>query len=139
MLFLSHLQQPNNSNSAAQFPRRVFRSRILFLLIFYLTANYGFGQTWHSQTYGSDSDINSLFFINSTTGWGVGVGGIIRKTTDAGRTWTAQTVNTVNIFNSVYFINASTGWAAGQGGIIYKTTDGGTKWVAQNSMTTTDI
>jgi|GEM_PF-1348284 len=49
------------------------------------------GQTWTQQTFStgksSDYKLNSVYFINSLTGWAVGDGGVIMKTTDGGTTY----------------------------------------------------
>ncbi len=82
--------------------------------------------------------IESIFFVNANTGWAVGTGGIIYKTTNGGANWGKISwkndnpkVTDINLY-SVYFINENTGFVAGQNGAMYKTTEGGdtpAEWV----------
>jgi photosystem II stability/assembly factor-like uncharacterized protein len=75
--------------------------------------------------------INDIQFVNTLTGWAVGSGGLIIKTTDGGVTWglqNYQSVITDAVLYSVFFLNTSTGYAVGENGIILKTTNGGTNW-----------
>jgi len=74
--------------------------------------------------------VYDIQFISSDTGWAVGSGGLIMRTTNAGATWVNQhyKTNTDATLNAVHFVNSTTGFAAGQSGVILKTTDGGTVW-----------
>jgi photosystem II stability/assembly factor-like uncharacterized protein len=79
-----------------------------------------------------------LDFIDENTGWIVGTGGMIVKTTNGGQTWLYNNSNT-STSTQIYgvdFVNSSTGWAVAQNGIIRKTTDGGTTWNSQTSGVT---
>ncbi|MCK6693268.1 MAG: PKD domain-containing protein [Thermoanaerobaculia bacterium] len=76
---------------------------------------------------GTNTIFNDVFFVNADTGWVVGAGGTIRKTTNGGVTWTPQGAGTTS-FNGVYFINADTGWVVGNSGTIRRTTNGGQNW-----------
>ncbi|MBK6914154.1 MAG: T9SS type A sorting domain-containing protein [Ignavibacteriales bacterium] len=71
------------------------------------------------------------FFVNKDTGYSVGSGGFIRKTTNGGENWGVQNSGTGNNLLSVHFINSDTGWAVGQYNTIRKTTDGGASWFSQ--------
>lgn len=75
------------------------------------------------------SDIN---FVSPTTGWAVGTGGQIYKTTDAGFTWESQGENYESAaslgLNTVFFLDENTGWVGATQGIVLKTTDGGATW-----------
>jgi len=75
-------------------------------------------------------------FVAHETGWIVGSGGAIRKTTDAGATWLSQTSGTTVTLTHLWFVNASTGWVVGDNGTILKTTNGGSSWLPQSSSTT---
>ncbi|MBI5701547.1 hypothetical protein HZC34_06905 [Candidatus Saganbacteria bacterium] len=86
-----------------------------------------------SKVYDSSSEgtgLNSVYFIDTATGYAVGNGGAILKTTDGGATWTAQTSGSTQILNDVYFLNSSVGWASGDNGTILRTVDGGTNWAS---------
>ena len=76
-------------------------------------------------------DLGSVTFVNSQTGWAVGSGGTILRTTDGGQRWTKQANGTTNMLFSVTFQDAQTGWAVGRGGTIFRTTDGGQRWTQQ--------
>ncbi len=77
---------------------------------------------------------NSVYFINQFTGWTVGGGYQIRKTTNGGLNWVKQVPpSSMGVLNSVYFFNANTGIAIGRKGSEFnaftiKTTDGGVVW-----------
>src|SRR5438093_10280191 len=64
------------------------------------------------------SQLYSVYFINSTTGWAVGKRGVILATTDGGKTWIKQASGTSDNLSAVSFVNATTGWAVGDGGLI---------------------
>lgn len=99
------------------------------------------GQTW-TNVYTSTANlewVNDIFFVNSTTGYAVGVSGSILKSTNGGLNWTRQVVSNVTQFHAVFFINAGTGFAVGDGnpeGPIFKTVDGGSSWTPQTSGAT---
>ena len=104
------------------------------------------GTTWTQQKSGTTSNLSSVVFIDTNTGW-VTCPGIERilKTTDGGATWTAQSSGSTKDFYSVAFADASTGWVVGgdwdddwasTGGAILRTTDGGNTWTPQDSGTT---
>jgi photosystem II stability/assembly factor-like uncharacterized protein len=62
------------------------------------------------------NQLNSVYFVNATTGWTVGGEGAIFKTVDGGANWIAQKSGTGDPLNSVFFIDANTGWAVGGDG-----------------------
>ncbi|MHB0914199.1 MAG: WD40/YVTN/BNR-like repeat-containing protein [Thermoleophilia bacterium] len=79
--------------------------------------------------------INDISFVNDNTGWAVGQGGTIIKTTDGGTTWSAQNSGTTYNVTGVDFVDSNTGWAVGNLGeftsFVIKTTDGGATWNPQ--------
>ena len=83
--------------------------------------------TWANlQFYDSTIFYNSIFFINNTTGWCVGIDGTIIIVVD-GISWVGQTSNTTKTLNDVFFINSLEGWAAGSETLMH-TIDGGVTW-----------
>lgn len=72
--------------------------------------------------------VNTVFFLNGTTGWRGGDNGEIFKTTDGGVTWARQATGITAGIYGIRFVNASTGWATGAFGALLRTTDGGTSW-----------
>jgi photosystem II stability/assembly factor-like uncharacterized protein len=95
------------------------------------------GTSWsnfYNSGISSLSTLNDIYFSDTNTGWVVGTGGIIRKTTDAGATtWAGQNSNTTLELLGVDFIDNTTGYACGRSGIILNTINGGTSWQAQYS------
>lgn len=74
---------------------------------------------------GITDDFYSLFFTSINTGFAVGIGSTIVKTTDGGNEWEANLSPSNQDLNSIYFGDANTGYAVGNGGTIIKTTNGG--------------
>ncbi|MBK7338766.1 MAG: hypothetical protein IPJ00_22715 [Saprospirales bacterium] len=66
----------------------------------------------------------SIHFLDDYTGYVVGVGGTILKTTDGGATWASQTSNSGEALYSTFFNDALKGWAVGDNGSILTTLDG---------------
>lgn len=93
----------------------------------------GFTQWVPLPTVGINNYLTDTHFISADTGWVVGRGPAILKTTDGGSNWINQFTSTNEDILSVSFIDAMTGWVGGYGGSIYKTTDGGTTWVQKSS------
>ncbi len=93
---------------------------------------------WYQQESGTLNELQSVYFINSNTGWISGNNGTILKTTDSGNNWIPQTSNTDVDLQTVYFLNDNTGFTSGYKSlhvppyvsecIIMKTTDGGNIW-----------
>lgn len=94
---------------------------------------------WLPQTSNANNSLNSVYFVNSSTGWSVGKMGTIISTTNGGDTWSSRNSNTSSDLNGVVFANSTTGWVVGVTGIIKKTTDGGISWTSQNSTTALDL
>jgi len=93
-------------------------------------------QPWTLQTSNVTSSLNSIYFISSTTGFAVGDGGKILKTTNGGNTWITQTSGVTVQLNGVYFTSATTGYCVGGSGKILKTTNSGSTWVALTDTST---
>ncbi|HNY01852.1 MAG TPA: hypothetical protein PKG48_04655 [Bacteroidales bacterium] len=76
-----------------------------------------------------------IFMMDDLTGWAVGEGGLILKTTN-GKDWTLQ--NNPDILhrnlNDVCFLNSQAGIAVGDNGLILLTFDGGTSWTVETSL-----
>jgi hypothetical protein len=71
-----------------------------------------------------------VHFHDSSTGWIVGSGGLIRKTTDGGLTWTTQNSGVTVTLWEVSFHGPDTGYVVGNSGTILKTVDGGANWAS---------
>jgi hypothetical protein len=81
------------------------------------------GISWNSQTSGTGTLLNSVYFLDEDTGWVVGSGGTILKTINGGATWETQSSGAQHSLSSIYFIDNNTGWTVGGGGTILKTND----------------
>lgn len=100
------------------------------------------GTNWLSASSGTTLDLNSCYFINSSTGWAVGGKDspqqrIILNTVNGGLTWTTQHTANSGMLHDVEFVNASTGVAVGNFGAILRTTNGGNNWVSISGVTWT--
>ena len=107
---------------------------------FVLTTNGGIN--WIDRSNINLNRLNTVFFINSNTGW---IGGRLFdysytdyfwKTTNAGINWISQDSSNMNRINSIFFINENTGWAVGYKGYngqVIKTTNGGINWLIQKT------
>ena len=73
-------------------------------------------------------------FLNVNTGFTVGNGGLILKTTNSGATWINQSTGTTYFVRDISFADNQKGWACTYNGgndEILKTTDGGATWNPQ--------
>lgn len=85
------------------------------------------GANFVQQTVPSNTGLNSIAFITSTTGVAVGASGFICRTTDGGTTWTTVTSPTVSTINYVNFVSATVGYAGYASGLLV-TTNAGASW-----------
>ena len=83
------------------------------------------GATWTWIDTPSNSDINSIFFLNDTLGWFAGNGGA--RTTDGGDTWTFLP-ELPQFTMSLFFTDPDTGYAVTVSGFVLRTTNGGDNW-----------
>jgi photosystem II stability/assembly factor-like uncharacterized protein len=99
------------------------------LLFFVLSI--GVSAQWYQQNSGTNSNLQSVFFINENTGWSCGTDGVIIKTTSGGENWFEQNSTTSEDLREIQFVDENFGWAH-QYNLILSTTNGGTTWAAQN-------
>jgi photosystem II stability/assembly factor-like uncharacterized protein len=89
--------------------------------------------------------VNTVYFLNATTGWRGGENGEIFKTTDGGASWVRQNTGINAAIYGIKFFDAQTGWATGAFGALLRTTDGGSTWTvskfgdASYSLGSTDL
>ena len=112
---------------------------------YYIISTINGGEDWNLES--STDPINSVFFLDNTTGWMVGqninsVTSMVKKTVNAGESWESTIIGTLvdsGVLYGVHFIDSDTGWVVGSlginmppmeyaNGVIYKTTDGGESW-----------
>lgn len=106
---------------------------ILFFIFIITQSNYS---QWNNQNPVPDENrLNSVFFTDDITGWIVGSGGLITKTTNAGIDWIPQNSGTTTDLSAVNFVDNNNGWAVGKSGLIIRTSNGGSEWIEQSSGT----
>ncbi len=111
--------------------------KIYFLaLLMILMQSSAFPQSgWQFQTSGTTTNLYSVYFTSSSTGWVVGTGGTILKTTNGGDNWFSQSSGTAANLYSVHLTSSSTGCAVGSSGKILQPTNGGDNWASQSRGT----
>jgi photosystem II stability/assembly factor-like uncharacterized protein len=97
------------------------------------------GATWTSTSVSGSILLRSITFVDSSTGYLCGHGGVLLKTTDGGNTWTNIYTNATQTFRAIDFISSTTGVMAGAAGTIWRTTDGGATWSSQSLGITSDV
>lgn len=103
--------------------------KLVLIGIIILLATYESSGQWTPlPTGGLNSYLTDTHFINADTGWVVGKGPTILKTTNGGISWISQSSSISEDVLSVYFLDSLNGWVGGYGGSIYKTTNGGITW-----------
>ncbi|MEO6695662.1 MAG: YCF48-related protein, partial [Ignavibacteria bacterium] len=90
------------------------------------------GGVWEKQV-GNLHTYNDTYFTDINTGYIVGKGGIVRKTTDAGLSWSDINLNTTYSLNKVFFTSSNTGYICGDSGLVRKTTNAGLDWFSQTT------
>jgi photosystem II stability/assembly factor-like uncharacterized protein len=110
-------------------------------IIFLCTSITHFAQQtgWISQASATTEKLNSIVFVNDSTGWAVGRLGKILKTNNGGETWITQISNTLNELKSVMFYDQLIGWCSGDMGKVYKTFDGGATWTQYSAGTSSRL
>jgi photosystem II stability/assembly factor-like uncharacterized protein len=83
---------------------------------------------WIQQNSGTTRVLNEIFFTSSDSGFVVGDGGTVLKTTNGGATWQSLNTGLTLDFNELYFLNSSRGWIVGDSGCIGFTSNGGQTW-----------
>ena len=112
--------------------------KIILLITFCFIILISYSQSNWQEVYSEKQQyaLQNITFSDSLTGYAVGQGGRIVKTTDGGYKWDTLVSNTKKTLFFVYFIDNNTGYACGDGGIIIKTNDGGKIWKIQNTLIT---
>jgi len=102
--------------------------------IIYRTTNSGVN--WASVTSPTTQSLNGVYFTATNTGYAVGNGGTVIKTT-TGTSWSAQSSGVTQNLNGVFFPSSSVGYAVGNGGTIRKSN--AATWSASTSGTTNNL
>src|SRR2546429_2848236 len=84
---------------------------------------------WVNQPVSTGFNFFSCSFPSASSGFAVGYGNIIFKTTNGGDNWqNISFAGSANNLNSVWFINNNTGWIASTNDTLYMTTNNGVSW-----------
>jgi photosystem II stability/assembly factor-like uncharacterized protein len=84
---------------------------------------------WVAQASGTKRNLNGVYFLgDGRTGWAVGSGGAIVRTTDAGQRWSTQPSGTAFNLNAVWFTSLGEGWVVGNVGTVLHTMNAGSTW-----------
>ena len=110
---------------------------ILFFCLTVLFSNPSLSQWFDINPLPDGNRLVDISFVNDSTGWIVGSGGLIMKTTNTGLKWIKQSSGTTQGFNAVHFENENLGWCAGQDGIVLKTEDSGESWNIVSTLDST--
>ncbi len=88
------------------------------------------GLTWEMQKsdYVPEYFID-IQFVNTSTGWVLGVDGEVLKTENGGSDWNLISNQDLHwCFNDIFFLDADNGWMVGDNQRVYRTHDGGVTW-----------
>ena len=84
---------------------------------------------WIPQSSNTTSSLTSVHFTSLNTGYVVGNGGVIRKTTNGGSIWSSQNAGTSSDLNCVFFPKPDTGFTTGwHDYAVRRTFNGGSNW-----------
>ena len=91
------------------------------------------GATWLTPNVSQkpSGKLNSVFFVNRTTGWIVGSGGTIMQTVSGGKSWRPQNSGTASDLTDIIFIDSAEGFAVGADGTILRTKTAGNVWTVE--------
>jgi len=112
--------------------------KVLFFLFLSIPLHICNAQYWVQQISGTNVHLNSVYFVNESTGFATGyttsgtTTGVILRTTNGGINWyTVQTTTTTIGF--VHFPSVNTGYVPSNDG-FYKTTNSGINFVFTSSI-----
>lgn len=106
--------------------RLKFFTGLLFAGLFLATSSYG-QSGWAVQPSPVSSDLVSVFFTSSDSGWIAGDDGFLAGTQDGGRTWTKHPLASSESISEIYFRNDDNGYLVA-GSKMFITRDAGRSW-----------
>jgi photosystem II stability/assembly factor-like uncharacterized protein len=89
------------------------------------------GIRWISPPLGGNT-LNRIVFVTPDSGWVLGDGGTILRTTDGGMRWEPIRSGTLNDLHDIIFINDQAGIIVGDNGTYLASVTGGTSWEEQD-------
>lgn len=105
---------------------------IYTILILVLSVNL-YAQPWMIQNSNTTQGLNSVFFVNSNTGYIGGSWGTFLKTTNGGTNWVALDMSYI-VISKIYFTSVNDGYYIREGSSsVSKTTNGGLNWTSYGS------
>ena len=109
-------------------------SKLIALISTILLAAHVWGQTWTSQSSGTQVSLRGVSAVGRTVVWASGANGVYLRTLDGGATWYAAVVPGAGEldFRGVRALDRDTAWLMSSGpgakSRLYKTVDGGAHW-----------
>ena len=104
------------------------KASIVFTLLFITAFSYSQNSDWVYRNPNPQNDFYAVKFFDHNTGYVIGSGGTILKTTNGSGAWTPVDGGTVNELYGMYFFDVNHGYIVGAGGLIMYTSDGGASW-----------
>jgi len=104
--------------------------KIILIFTIILLLNQGAEAQWILQSSFTNNNLYDIEFYNRNTGWAVGDGGTILKTTNGGTNWNNVPNPAVGKpLSSIHIVDSNVCYVVGWFETIIKTTDGGTSWI----------
>jgi len=99
------------------------------------------GKNWSSLavTLPSGGRLTGCAIVSPTTGWVVGSGGVVYRTTNRGDSWTLLPLGLTTKLNDVFFLDQTRGWIVGDAGTVLQTSDSGQTWSHRSVTDTTTL
>ncbi|MDZ4711508.1 MAG: YCF48-related protein [bacterium] len=104
--------------------------KIIYTILFYLFSILTAQSQWVLQSSFTTNNLYDIEFLNRNTGWTVGDGGKILKTTDGGTNWLNVPNPAVGKpLSSIHLVDSNICYVVGWFETIIKSTDGGASWI----------
>lgn len=107
--------------------------KLFIVLVILISHSISFGQWIEQSTPSPIFNLFSFSFPSVNTGFAVGYGNRMIKTTNSGNNWFNISIfpNTAENLNSVWFTNENSGWMCSTNDTLYQTTNSGVTWSRQ--------
>jgi len=110
--------------------------KLFIALLILVSQSISFGQWIEQSTPSPIFNLFSFSFPSLNTGFAVGYGNRMIKTTNSGNNWFNISIfpNTAEDLNSVWFINENSGWMCSTNDTLYQTTNSALTWIRQKKL-----
>jgi len=110
--------------------------KVFYILIAISLFQQSAAAQWVLQQSGTNQILYDLHFVNEQTGWVIGLGSTILKTTNGGVNWFQQQSNLSSARNltGIDMLDVNTGYIVGQAEAILKTSNSGVNWIVLREM-----